>query len=53
MRNVKAIIAALLLVGFASSVVAAPRLSGGTRINTAKDDPACYYDQDLHMKICF
>ncbi|BEV15612.1 hypothetical protein HBDW_24000 [Herbaspirillum sp. DW155] len=41
MRNIKALIAAVLLVGFASSVVAAPRLSSGLRINPAKDDNAC------------
>jgi len=38
MRIVKTVVAAVLLVGFASSVFAEPRLSSGLRINKACDD---------------
>lgn len=38
MRIFKTVVAAILLVGFASSVVAAPRLSSGLHINKACED---------------
>ncbi|MDT0358125.1 hypothetical protein RJO15_20220 [Herbaspirillum huttiense F1] len=51
MRIIKTVVAAVLLVGFASSVFAEPSLASGRRVNAAKDDTACTYEDG--QKICF